>query len=333
MPCNTTPHQEMAEQMTSQPPSRPLISVIMPCYNARPYLEESVGSVLGQTYPDVELIVVDDGSIDGSIDALQHLAATHGARLRLLSQNRMGPFPARNHGLRHAQGELIAFLDADDYWLPDFLERMHTALQDSGDDLAYCGWQNFGVDAPGVEPYVPPAYEAGDPVAEFLRSCPWPIHAALIRRPVIDAVSGFSERRFSAMDYDLWLRVLAHTRRMVRVPEVMAFYRWHARGQVSSVKWRQVLDALAAQTDFIERNPELVRHLSGDSLHDLTEGQVLRQAYRAVWRRDLASAHKLFRHVAGARSFRSGDLRHVAAAMLPMPLYRRMVNLMDRNQP
>lgn len=323
----------MTEQMTPQPTPRPLISVIMPCYNARPYLEESVGSVLGQTYPDVELIVVDDGSSDGGIEALQYLAATHEGRMRIFSQNRMGPYPARNHGLRHARGELIAFLDADDTWRPECLKRLHTALQESGADLAYCGWQNFGDGAPGVEPYVPPAYEAGDPVAEFLRSCPWPIHAALIRKPVIDAVGGFSDRRFSSMDYDLWLRILAHTRRMVRVPEVMAFYRWHTGGQVSSVKWRQVLDALAAQTDFIERNPELVSHLSKDCLNDLTEGKVLRQAYRAVWGRDVASAHKLFRHVAAAGAFRVSDLRHVVAALLPMPLYRRVVDMANRKQP
>ena len=311
----------------------PLISVIMPCYNASPFLEESVGSVLGQSYAEVELIVVDDGSTDGSVEVLEKLVAANAGRVQFFFQSRMGPFPARNHGLRHAKGALIAFLDADDYWHPDFLERMHTALVESHADLAYCGWQNFGNGAPGLEPYIPPAYEAGDPVADFLRSCPWPIHAALVRRSIIDAVRGFSERRFSAMDYDLWLRILARTRRIVRVPEVMAFYRWHARGQVSSVKWRQVLDALVAQTDFIRDNPELVKHMLREKLHDLTQGQVLRQAYRAVWRRDLDSAQKLFRHVAGARAFQPRDLHHVAAAMLPMPLYRRLIRLLDRSQP
>jgi glycosyltransferase involved in cell wall biosynthesis len=313
-------------------PHLPLVSVVMPCYNAGRYLEESVASALGQSWPEVELIVVDDGSTDGSVEVLDRLVASNAGRMQLHRQSRMGPFPARNHGLRHAKGELIAFLDGDDTWRPDFLAHMHAALLESGADVVYCGWQNFGDGAPGVEPFVPPDYAAGDAVAEFLRSCPWPIHAALIRRPVIDAVGGFSERRFSAMDYDLWLRILAHTRRMVRVPEVMAFYRWHAGGQVSSVKWRQVLDALVARTDFIRENPQLVGHLSAEKLHALTEDQVLRQAYRAVWHRDLDSAHTLFRHVAAARSFGSCDLHHVAAAMLPMPLYRRLIKLLDRGQ-
>jgi glycosyltransferase involved in cell wall biosynthesis len=319
---------QMAERIPE--PRRPLVSVIMPCYNAASFVKEAVGSALGQTYRELELLVVDDGSDDGSVEVLQQLLADNPIRMRLLRQHRRGPYPARNLGLRHATGKLIAFLDADDRWRPDFLERMHAALAAHDADLAYCGWQNFGAGAPGVEPYVPPAYEEGDPVDAFLRTCPWPIHAALVRRPIIEAVGGFSEERFSSMDYDLWLRILGQTRRIVRVPEVMSFYRWHASGQVSSVKWRQVLDALAAQKSFIREHPALVGHLSAARIADMTEGQVLRQAYRAVWRRDIASAHRLFRHVGQARAFHARDLRHVAAALLPMPLYARLVSLRDR---
>jgi glycosyltransferase involved in cell wall biosynthesis len=310
----------------------PLISVIMPCYNARPYVEEAVGCVLGQTYPEVELIVIDDGSNDGSREVLEGLVAVHSGRIRLLLQNRVGPYPARNHGLRYANGEFIAFLDADDTWLPDFLESLYKTLDGGEADLAYCGWQNFGDGAPGTEAYIPPAYEEGDPVTEFLSTCPWPIHAALVRRTVIDAVGGFSEQRFSSMDYDLWLRILGHTRRMVRVPEVLAFYRWHNGGQVSSVKWRQVLDTLAAQNAFLRGHPKLAGHLPLEKVKDLTEGQVLRQAYRAVWRRDLVSAQRLFRHVASTGTFRLSDLRHVIAALLPMFLYRRIAELSERRQ-
>ena len=98
-------------------PSR--ISVIMPCHNAAAFVEEAVQCVMNQTYPDVELIVVDDGSTDGSIDILQQLAAQYPSRMTLLFQDRMGPYPARNLGLEHAHGGYVAFLDADDYWTPD----------------------------------------------------------------------------------------------------------------------------------------------------------------------------------------------------------------------
>jgi GT2 family glycosyltransferase len=292
-------------------------------------VQEAVNSVLGQSYGYVELIVVDDGSTDGSLNILEKLSEQNVGRMKVLTQNREGPYPARNHGLRHASGKFVAFLDADDYWDQQCLEKLHAGLTAGQADLAYCGWQNVGE---GIEfnPHVPPEYEKDDPVAHFLRSCPWPIHAALVKRELVDHLRGFSDRRFSSMDYDFWLRALAATRKITRVPEVLAYYRWHGHGQVSAVKWRQVLDALAAQLNFIRANPELVAHLPQSRLDELTEGQVLRQAYRAIWKRDLVSAQKLFRHAAAARSFRVGDLRHILSALMPMPVYRWITKLAER---
>jgi glycosyltransferase involved in cell wall biosynthesis len=310
---------------------RPLISVVMPCYNAARYVAEAVESVMRQTYGPVELIVVDDGSTDDSVAVVQEQTRKHPGRITLLYTSRLGPYPARNLGLKHCHGKLIAFLDADDWWLPETLEKLYSTLSAHAVDLAYCGWQNVGE---GVisEPYVPPEYEAADPVAAFVRTCPWPIHAALVKKELVDKLGGFSERRFSSMDYDFWLRVLAHTRRIKLVPEVLAFYRWHGSGQVSAVKWRQVLDALTAQKDFIAANPALVRHLPATKVRDLTEGQVLRQAYRAFWKRDLPSAQKLFRHVILAGSYKLGDLRHLLPALLPMSAYARLIWFLDNKR-
>ena len=321
----------MSEMSSVDDRARPLISVIMPCFNAAPYLTEAVNAVMGQTYGSVELIVVDDGSTDGSDAILTRLAEAHPGRIRLLYSSRLGPYPARNLALRQAGGAFIAFLDADDWWLPETLEKLYDALAEGDADLAYCGWQNVGE---GLEspPYVPPAYEEEDPVAHFLHGCPWPIHAALVKQQVVVQLGGFSERRFASMDYDFWLRALALTRRIKRVPEVLAFYRWHHLGQVSAVKWRQVLDALDAQQDFIRHNPGLVAHLPAEQLRDLTEGHVLRQAYRAFWKRDLVSARKLFRHAAAKGTYRMRDLRHVVSAFLPMPVYRGLIKLTEREQ-
>ncbi len=317
------------DQLGQATADRPLVSVIMPCYNAARYVAEAVESVMGQTYGQVELIVVDDGSSDDSVMVVQEQAQRYPGCITLLHTIRKGPYPARNLGLKHCRGNLIAFLDADDWWLPETLNKLYATLREHDADLAYCGWQNVG-DGVTSEPYVPPEYEAADPVAAFVRTCPWPIHAALMKKELVDRLGGFSERRFSSMDYDFWLRALALTRSIKRVPEVLAFYRWHGSGQVSAVKWRQVLDALTAQKDFIAANPALVHHLPAAKLRDLTEGQVLRQAYRAFWKRDLPSAQKLFRHVAGHFSFSPKDLRHVAAALLPLSLYSQVVHLMDR---
>jgi glycosyltransferase involved in cell wall biosynthesis len=309
----------------------PLISVIMPCFNAAPYIEEAVGSVMAQSHGNLELVVVDDGSSDGSDTILKQLAQVHAGRLQLFHSGRVGPYPARNQALRHAHGDYIAFLDADDWWLPETLGKLLDAIVRHEADLAYCGWQNVGE---GIQsaPYTPPAYEEEDAVAHFVRSCPWPIHAALMKRSVVDKLHGFSERRFSSMDYDFWLRTLAVTRNIVRLPEVLAFYRWHDSGQISAVKWRQVLDALEAQQAFIRHNPGLVAHLPGEKLKDLTEGQVLRQAYRAFWKRDLVSARKLFRHAGLKGHFRFHDLRHIVSAFLPLPLYRGLIWITERRQ-
>jgi glycosyltransferase involved in cell wall biosynthesis len=309
--------------------ARPLISVVMPCYNAAPYVEEAIASVLYQSHGEVEIVVVDDGSTDGSAAIVAGLSQAHPDRVRLFHTQRAGPYPARNLGLRHVRGEFIAFLDADDYWRPDALAKLHAALVEHGADIAYCGWQNVG-EGLQAEPHVPPAYEDEDTVDHFVRTCPWPIHGALLRGTLVQRLGGFSERRFASMDYDFWLRALALTRRIKRVPDVLAFYRWHQRGQVSAVKWRQVLDALDAQQAFIRDNPQLVAHLSPARLQDLTEGQVLRQAYRAFWKRDLTSAQRLFRHAASKGSYRMRDLRHIVSALLPLPLYRRVVALTDR---
>lgn len=312
-----------------RPPTTDLVSVVMPCLDAERYVAAAAGSVLGQTHHNVELIVVDDGSGDRSPAILAELAAAHPGRIKLLRSERVGPYPARNLGLQQARGEYVAFLDADDWWAPQTLELLLSALQASGADLAYCGWQNVG-EGIDSKPYVPPAYEVDDPVLHFIRSCPWPIHAALVCRPIVDRLGGFSERRFASMDYDFWLRVLGQTRRIVRVPEVLAFYRWHGAGQISAVKWRQVLDALEAQQGFIRAHPDLVAHLPSGQLQDLTEGQVLRQAYAAFWRRDLVSAQKLFRHIAACRAFRLHDAAHVSAALLPLPAYRGVTRLLER---
>lgn len=302
----------------------------MPCFNAGRHLPEAVDSVFGQTHPDLELVVVDDGSDDGSAAWLDKAALSHPGRMRVLHGRRQGPYPARNLGLREIGGACVAFLDADDWWSRDAIEKLLAALRANDADAAYCGWQNVG---PGVHsaPHVPPAYEREDPVAHFVRGCPWPIHAALVRREIVELLGGFSEHRFASMDYDFWLRLLGLTRRIVRVPEVLAYYRWHGNAQVSAVKWRQVLDALEAQRRFISSHPDLVSLLSREQLRDLTEGQVRRQAYRAFWSRDFVSAQKLFRHVAAHGEFGRKDLSHVAAALLPLPLYRGLTRLVGRD--
>jgi glycosyltransferase involved in cell wall biosynthesis len=307
-----------------------LISVIMPCYNAAAFIEQAIKGVLQQSYTNVELIVIDDGSSDESITITERLASRHPQKITILHQDHKGPYPARNLGLGTAQGEFIAFLDADDWWREDCLKKLHNAISSYNADLSYCGWQNIGKPDSGCEPYIPPKYEDQDIAEAFLHSCPWPIHAALVRHDVIDAIDGFSERRFSAMDYDFWLRIFGHTKKMVQVPQVMAFYRWHDKGQISANKSRQVIDAFAVRKDFVSNHSPLVAHLPRQRLWALTHEPLLKEAYTAFWKRDLLTAQRLFRYAFTHGIWKKTDLKYILPSLLPGPIYRFTINTISQ---
>lgn len=307
-----------------------LISVVMPCYNAAPYLQQAIESVLGQSYRDVELLVVDDGSDDGSQDLGAELAEQRPGRVSLLRTNRKGPYPARNVGLSRAQGEFVAFLDADDYWALDFLHKLHSALVGTDAALAYCGWQNIGATDRTNEPFVPPDYEDGDKVEMLLRAAsPWPIHAALVRRTVVDEAGGFDTTLATCMDYDLWLRIGA-LRHIVRVPEVLAYYRFHQGGQITSKQWRQAENVWRVKKKFVEACPNLVARFSRRRLGELIDGALLRRGYDCYWRRDLVSARRIFRRSLQAGGWKLKDLKYLLPALLPEGPYRSLITRAER---
>ena len=310
----------------------PLISIIMPCYNSSAHLAEAVTSALEQSYSPVELIVVDDGSTDDSPEKLEELANRYQGRLHILSQNNCGPYPARNLALSQAKGDYVAFLDSDDYWSNDFLAKLYKVIETEDVDVAYCGWQNVGEYTPGDKPYVPPPYEDGDLVKQFLAGCPWPIHAALIKREVLRSIGGFSERYFSSMDYDLWLRILTASQRIREVPEVLAFYRWHGNTQISAVKWRQVIDAWNVRRDFVRNNPSLVEHLDGRAMLKEADAFLLENAYKGLWQRDLDSALHLFRKALVQGAVRWRDLKYALPALLPRKAYLSLMKFIDRRE-
>lgn len=304
------------------------ISVLMPCYNAAAYLREAIDSVLNQTYPEVELIVVDDGSTDDSKMILAGLSD----RLVLLEQDNQGPYPARNLGLQHATGEFVAFLDADDWWDESFLEKMHAALIQSDAALSYCGWQNVGLPGPRGEPHVPPDYELEDKAIRFLRAAaPWPIHAALVKRTVMDEVGGFDVNWPTCMDYDLWLRI-AVGRRIQLVPETLAYYRHHKQGQITSTQWRQAQNSWLVKKKFVERHPEQVSHIPAKDLDRLINGGLLRRGYDNYWRRDLVSARRIFRMALMAGGWGAKDLKYLLPALLPEKFYTSFVDMADRGK-
>ena len=308
----------------------PLVSVVMPCHNAAPYLEEAVASVFAQTLDDLELILVDDGSSDGSLEIQDRLAAAHPGRITLIRQRNQGPYPARNRGLAQAKGEFVAFLDADDWWREDFLERCHQALRRHPEAvLAYCGWQNVGLPGRSGQPYIPPDYDAEDKLTAFLRAAaPWPIHAALVHRQDMIVTGGFHLDLFSCMDYDLWLR-LGATRPIVRVAEVMAFYRHHDHGQITSKQGIQAENSWRVKKKFLAAHPEIAAALGSARVRELVDGGLLRRGYDAYWKRDLVSARHIFQRVLRTRAWGPGDLKYLLPALLPASLYERLIKGRD----
>jgi glycosyltransferase involved in cell wall biosynthesis len=302
-----------------------MISVIMPCFNAEPFLRQAVESALGQSYGNLELIVVDDGSTDSSREILR----SYGDRVQVIQQQRRGPYPARNRGVAASRGEYVAFLDADDYWTRECLAELQNALQGTNAALTYCGWQNVGLAGSRGEPFIPPDYDAGDKLEMFLRSAaPWPIHAALLRKSVWEEVGGFDEDLGTCMDYDLWLRV-AVSRPIRRVERVMAFYRHHDQGQITSLQWRQARNAWLVKRKFVREHPAAVQGLGRDRLKELVDGGLLRRGFDAYWRRDLVSARRIFRMALRIGGWQTKDLKYLLPALLPERMYLALVARAD----
>ena len=173
-------------------------------------------------------------------------------------------------------------------------------------------------------------YEKGDIFTSFLSGCPWPIHAALTRKSIINHINNFSTHCFSSMDYDFWIRISSVTQNIVLVPEVLAFYRWHNYGQISSIKWKQVLNARTVKKNFIRNNPTLVSHIPKQKLNQLVNSQLSTQAYEAFWKRDLNSAQHLFRAMLRLGFWKAKDLKYIGLSFLPAKIFKSIILLFDK---
>lgn len=302
----------------------PVVSIVMPCFNAAVHLHTSIGSVRAQTFSNWELIAIDDGSTDES-PALLDAFATEEPRVRVVRQANRGVSAARNAGIHIARGEFIAFLDADDTWAPRFLNTLLAALRSRPECvLAYCGWQNLGLPGPRGEPFVPPDYETPDKRDKLFAGCRWPIHAALTRRSAIIEVGGFDADLKNAEDYALWLE-LAGTRPIVLVPEVLAFYHFHDGPQASSNRASGALHHLAAQKKYLQRHPEHAAAMGRAHVRKLLYGGMMRSGFDCYWRRDLPAARTIFRNVMRAGYGRPRDWLYMLPSLLPLRLHLNLL--------
>ena len=302
----------------------PTFSVIMPCYNGSQHLAQSTASVQAQTRDDWQLIIVDDGSKDDSWLRMQAIAAND-PRIVLLQQDNKGAAAARNLGLQHAGGRLIAFLDADDTWHPNFLRLMSEALAGQEEHaLAYCGWQNVGIGREGSKPFVPPDYEGPGKIEALLGGCRWPIHGAMLGADLIRRYGDFDTSFGSCMDYDLWLR-LGSRLSLVRVPEVLAFYHFHDGEQITKNRSRIAFNHLRVQQKFLAAHPEIVKQLGREKVRSLTDGEMLKRAYLSYWKGDLVTARPLFRAVMANGYGHAKDWIYMLPSLLPFALHSTLL--------
>jgi glycosyltransferase involved in cell wall biosynthesis len=304
------------------------ISVIMPCFNAEAHILRGVSSALEQSFDNVELIVVNDGSTDRSLEILQQVK-DH--RLRIIDHSNRGVGAARNRGLEESSGEYLAFLDTDDSWHPNCLEILHDKLKSyPSAKLAYCGWQNIGLPGGRGEPYIPPEYEGPEKWEKLLRACPWPIHAALVRREVVFEAGCFKEGLAHAEDYRLWLNIAA-SGFIVRVPEVLAYYHFHGGIQATDNMALEAKNDWKVKREFLRRFPQIAGRLNRKKKRDLVEGMMLRRGYELYWKRDLEEARKIFHMVMKTGYGSLKDWKYMLPSVLPSSIHRILIRSLERD--
>ena len=183
--------------------SKPLVSIVIPCYNQARYLGEAIESALGQTHSPVEVIVVDDGSSDETA----RVARSHSS-VQYLRQRNSGAPRARNAGLAASRGEFVLFLDADDRLLPEAVARGAAALAANPDWAFATGHVRLIANDGAVEGAPPQAHAGGDQFLALLRSnYIWSPGAVLYRRSVLESGGAFEPSARASADYELNIRV------------------------------------------------------------------------------------------------------------------------------
>jgi len=277
----------------------PLVSVLMASYNAAAWIDETIESVLAQTYPHVELVVADDASSDETPAIVSRYAQEHPGRVRLVaSDDRAGPTRRRNDALEASRGSLLAWLDHDDVWLPTKLEQQVAVLAEHPEvGLVYTGYEAFDGETGEAIPWREKELESeGEVLADlFVKGCFIASITTMFRREgLVRRGVGFRETEFSfGDDYFLWL-VLALDWQVARVDEMLARYRRHAGNESARVgKTNYHLLRIELLRDFLRRFPEAQERL-GDTVGEGLSAHYRHAAAFELGRRNRARAALLF---------------------------------------
>jgi glycosyltransferase involved in cell wall biosynthesis len=246
----------------------PVFSVVMPVYNGGKYLERAIASVLGQTLHDFEVIVVDDGSTDAAVDQARMITDS---RLSILSQPNTGAPSALNRGVAAARGDYIAFLDSDDLWAPDKLQRhLEAFIANPETDLTFTGLCYVDPDDQplGLPERRPMGFFSFEQL--FIDYVPGSSSVLAARKEAVNRAGGFDPDMLYLFDIDLVLRISRlRSLNVVGISEPLTFYRRHPGQQTSDWRmieayWTKMADKYRTleplQTERLERRARMNRN-------------------------------------------------------------------------
>ncbi|MBD0302712.1 MAG: glycosyltransferase [Tolypothrix sp. T3-bin4] len=270
----------------------PIISVVIPAYNSEKTIRDTIESVLQQSFKDFELIVIDDGSQDSTY---QVVSSFSDPRVRVFSYPNAGVSASRNRGITKANGEFLAFLDADDLWTPDKLEAQLRALEDNPQAAVAYSWTDYIDESgqflhPGNHPTATGDVYSDLLVNDFLENGSNP----LIRREALRKVGGFDESLCGPEDWELFIR-LAACYPFVVVPRSQILYRLSINS-ISFNLTRQEAQCLQVIERAFNQAPESLRHLKPLSIANLYQYLLFRGLARPLERQTALAAARCLWH-------------------------------------
>ncbi|EFM08950.1 glycosyl transferase family 2 [Paenibacillus curdlanolyticus YK9] len=218
----------------------PKVSIVIPFYND-PYVREAVDSALSQSYRNIEVIVVDDGST-----AHAELLKPYGDRIHYLGKANGGTASALNHGFRHASGEYIAWLSSDDVFYPDKIKQQLDGMRSVDAWIGHTGFDCIDGKGRYTQFAIAPPKDTHDLLRSFRHSNPVNGCTVMMRKPLYQAIGPFNERLPYTQDLDYWFRVLLAGFPFHLTPDPLIAYRWHE--QMGTLRNKQAIEQETQET-------------------------------------------------------------------------------------